>query len=139
MENGSNMNMTPFDFLNAINETKANVMVDDITEKQYPPYMVNRGLSFHPDTVMQANEMNQNYHLDSRLQFDFLINSISRKRRFGKWLKATASEDLLIVKEHYGYSNEKARSALTILSSDQLNELKQKHFKGGRSTNKSKP
>ena len=136
MENGSNM--TPFDFLNAINDTKVNVMADDIAEKLYPPYMVNRGLSFYPETVMQANEMNQNYHLDSRLQFDFLINTISRKRRFGKWLKATESEDLLIVKEHYGYSNEKARSALTILSSDQLNELKQKHFKGGRSTNKSK-
>jgi hypothetical protein len=130
--------MTPFDFLNAINDTKVNVMVDDTAEKQYPPYMVNRGLSFYPETVMQANEMNQNYHLDSRLQFDFFINTISRKRRFGKWLKATESEDLLIVKEHYGYSNEKARSALTILSSDQLNELKLKHFKGGRSTNKSK-
>ena len=130
--------MTPFDFLNAINDTKVNVMVDDTAEKQYPPYMVNRGLSFYPETVMQANEMNQNYHLDSRLQFDFFINTISRKRRFGKWLKATESEDLLIVKEHYGYSNEKARSALTILSSEQLNELKQRHFKGGRSTNKSK-
>ena len=136
MENGSNM--SPFDFLNAINDTKMNVMVDDTTEKQYPPYMVNRGLSYYPETVMQANEMNQNYHLDSRLQFDFLINSISRKRRFSKWLKPTESEDLLIVKEHYGYSNEKARSALTILSSEQLNELKQRHFKGGRSTNKSK-
>jgi len=131
--------MSPFDFLNAINDTKIDIMVDDIAENQYPPYMVIRGLSYYPETVMQANEMNQNYHLDSRLQFDFLINSISRKRRFGKWLKATESADLLIVKEHYGYSNEKARSALTILSSEQLNELKQKHFKGGRSTTKSKP
>jgi len=130
--------MSPFDFLNAINDTKINVMVDDIAEKQYLPYMVNRGLSYFPETAMYANEMNQNYHLDERLQFDYLINSISRKRRFGKWLKATESEDLLIVKEHYGYSNEKARSALTILSSEQLNELKQRQFKGGRSTTKSK-
>jgi len=113
-------------------------MVDDIAEKQYLPYMVNRGLSYFPETAMYANEMNQNYHLDERLQFDYLINSISRKRRFGKWLKPTESEDLLIVKEHYGYSNEKARSALTILSSEQLNELKQRQFKGGRSTTKSK-
>jgi hypothetical protein len=130
--------MSPFDFLNAINDTKINVMVDDIAEKQYLPYMVNRGLSYFPETAMYANEMNQNYHLDERLQFDYLINSISRKRRFGKWLKPTESEDLLIVKEHYGYSNEKARSALTILSSEQLNELKQRQFKGGRSTTKSK-
>ena len=119
--------------------TKTNIMVDDIAEKQYVPFMVNRGLSYFPDTVGFANEMNQNHHLDKRLQYEYLINIVSRNKRFSKWLKPTESEDLLIVKEHYGYSNEKARSALTILSSEQLNELKQKHFKGGRSTNKSKP
>ena len=130
--------MTPFDFLNAINDTKINVIVDDISEKEYKGFMVNRGLSYFNDTALYANEMNRCYHLDSRLQFDYLINSVSRKRRFSKWLKPTESEDLLIVKEHYGYSNEKARSALTILSSEQLNELKLKYFKGGPSTSKSK-
>ena len=130
--------MTPFDFLNAINDTKINVIVDDISEKEYKGFMVNRGLSYFNDTALYANEMNRRYHLDSRLQFDYLINSVSRKRRFSKWLKPTESEDLLIVKEHYGYSNEKARSALTILSSEQLNELKLKYFKGGPSTSKSK-
>jgi len=124
--------MSPFDFLNAINDTKVNVMVDDIAEKQYLPFMVNRGLSYFLETVLYANEMNRNYHQFERLQFDYLINSVSRKRRFSKWLKPTESADLLIVKEHYGYSNEKARSALTILSSEQLNELKKRTFKGGR-------
>jgi hypothetical protein len=130
--------MSPFDFLNAINDTKINVIVDDISEKEYKGFMVNRGLSYFNDTALYANEMNLRHHLDSRLQFDYLINSVSRKRRFSKWLKPTESEDLLIVKEHYGYSNEKARSALTILSSEQLNELKKQHFKGGYSSNKSK-
>jgi len=130
--------MSPFDFLNAINDTKINVIVDDISEKEYKGFMVNRGLSYFNDTALYANEMNLYHHLDSRLQFDYLINSVSRKRRFSKWLKPTESEDLLIVKEHYGYSNEKARSALTILSSEQLNELKKQHFKGGYSSNKSK-
>lgn len=125
--------MSPFDFLNAINDTKVNVMVDDIAEKQYLPFIVNRGLSYFLETVLYANEMNQNYHLDERLQFDYLINSVSRKRRFSKWLKPTESADLLIVKEHYGYNNEKARSALTLLSSEQINELKKQHFKGGHS------
>jgi hypothetical protein len=125
--------MSPFDFLNAINDTKVNVMVDDIAEKQYLPFIVNRGLSYFLETVLYANEMNQNYHLDKRLQFDYLINSVSRKRRFSKWLKPTESADLLIVKEHYGYNNEKARSALTLLSSEQINELKKQHFKGGHS------
>ena len=130
--------MSPFDFLNAINDTKINVIVDDISENEYRGFMVNRGLSYFNDTALYANEMNRIHHLDSRLQFDYLINSVSRKRRFGKWLKPTEADDLLIVKEHYGYSNEKARSALTILSSEQLNELKLKHFKGGSSTSKSK-
>ena len=130
--------MNLFEYLNSINMTKTNIMVDDIAEKQYVPFMVNRGLSYFPDTVGFANEMNQNHHLDKRLQHDYLINIVSRKKRFSKWLKPTESEDLLIVKEHYGYSNEKARSALTILSSEQLNELKQRQFKGGRSTTKSK-
>ena len=130
--------MSPFDFLNAINDTKINVIVDDISENEYRGFMVNRGLSYFNDTALYANEMNRIHHLDSRLQFDYLINSVSRKRRFGKWLNPTEADDLLIVKEHYGYSNEKARSALTILSSEQLNELKLKHFKGGSSTSKSK-
>ena len=125
--------MGPFDFLNAINDTKVNVMVDDIAEKQYLPFIVNRGLSYFLETVLYANEMNQNHHLDKRLQFDYLINSVSRKRRFSKWLKPTESADLLIVKEHYGYNNEKARSALTVLSSEQINEPKKQHFKGGHS------
>ena len=90
--------MSPFDFLNAINDTKVNVIVDDISEKEYTAFMVNRGLSYFNDTALYANEMNQCHHLDSRLQFDYLINSVSRKRRFSKWLKPTESEDLLIVK-----------------------------------------
>lgn len=130
--------MTFFDYLNSINMTKVNIMVDDTAEKQYVPFMVNRGLSYFQDTVCFANEMNQNHHLDKKLQYAYLINSISKNKRFSKWLKATEPEDLMIVKEHYGYSNEKARSALTILSSEQLNELKKQHFKGGLSTNKSK-
>jgi hypothetical protein len=49
---------SPFDFLKAINETKENLIVDDETEKQYSPYMINRGLSYFNDTVLIANEMN---------------------------------------------------------------------------------
>ena len=76
--------MSPFDFLNEINYGKKNIMIDDITEKQYNSFMVNRGLSYFKDTVVIANEMNINHHLDNRLQFDFLINIIRRKRRFSK-------------------------------------------------------
>ena len=123
--------MNPFEYLNAINTSKEDIMVDDITEKQYNAFMVNRGLSYFNDTVLMANEMNQHAHLDSRLQFDFLINIVRKKKRFSKWAKPQIERDIEVVKEYYGYSNEKARQALTLLSPDDINGLKKKVYKGG--------
>ena len=124
--------MNPFEYANAINYTKKNIMIDDIAEKSYSPYMINRQLSYFPDTVLAANEMNRNHHLDNRLQFDFFINIIRKRKRFSKWFKPEQISDLEIVKEYYGYSNEKARQILTLLSTEQINELKTKVAKGGR-------
>ena len=124
--------MNPFDYVNAINYTKKNIMVDDITEKSYIPYMVNRQLSYFPDTVLAANEMNRNHHIDNRLQFDFFINIIRKRKRFSKWYKPETVSDLEAVKKYYGYSNEKARQVLTLLNTDQINELKRKVTTGGR-------
>ena len=123
---------SPFDFLNEINYGKNNLIVDDITEKEYNSFMVNRGLSYFNDTVLMANEMNLNHHLDSRLQNDFLINIVRKKKRFSKWNKPEIVSDVEVVKEYYGYSNEKARQALSLLTKEQLDILKQKVFKGGR-------
>ena len=123
--------MSPFDYLNAINYTKKDIMVDDIAEKQYNPFMVNRGLSYFQDTVLMANEMNQYAHLDSRLQFDFLINIVRKRKRFSKWNKPEVATDLDVVKEYYGYSNEKAKTVLDILTKDQLKSIKEKLYKGG--------
>lgn len=125
--------MTPFDYLNAINSTKKDIMVDDLAEKDYNSFMVNRGLSYFYDSVLLANVMNQHHHIDNRLKFDFLINTIRKQRRFSKWLKATKIDDIELIKEYYGYSNEKARQALTLLNDAQLNELRQKVTKGGKS------
>ena len=127
--------MNPFEYANAINYTKKNIMVDDLAEKAYLPYMMNRQLSYFPDTVLAANEMNRNHHLDNRLQFDFFINIIRKRKRFSKWFKPEQISDLEIVKEYYGYSNEKARQILTLLSTEQINELKNKVAKGGRKQN----
>ena len=124
--------MTPFTFLNEINYGKKDIMIDDITEKQYNSFMVNRGLSYFRDTVIFANEMNKNHHLENRLQFDFLINIIRKKKRFSKWNKPETVDDLDIIKEYYGYSNEKARSAHKLLSPDQLNVIRKKVYKGGK-------
>jgi len=124
--------MNPFEYLNSINHTKKDIMVDDIAEKNYNSFMVNRGLSYFNDTVAIANEMNILHHLDNRLQFDFLINMIRKKKRFSKWIKPELNSDVEVVKEYYGYSNEKARQALNLLSADQLNVIRQKVYKGGR-------
>ena len=124
--------LSPFDFLNAINDTKVNLIVDDITEKAYNPFMVNRGLSYFPDTILIANEMNLVPHLEKKLQFDFHINMVRKRKRFSKWAKAETNSDLEVVKEYYGYSNEKARQALTLLSPDQLEKIRTKVSKGGR-------
>ena len=95
--------MNPFQYLSAINDTKQDIMVDDISEKQYNAFMVNRGLSYFYDTVLLANEMNQRAHLDNRLQFDFFINIIRKKNRFSKWLKPQEIQSIDIIKEYYGY------------------------------------
>ena len=124
--------MNPFDYLNAINTTKKDIMVDDISEKAYTPFMVNRGLSYFPDTILYANEMNLQHHIDHRLQFDFFINIIKKKKRFSKWAKPINIENLELIKEYYGYSNEKAKSVLSLLTNDEINELKLRIYKGGK-------
>jgi hypothetical protein len=125
--------MNPFDYLNAINQTKEDVMVDDVAESKYNPFLVNRGLSYFVDTILYANEMNLHNHIDKRMQFDFLCSSIRKKKRFSKWAKAEKVTDLEVVKEYYGYSNEKAKAILPLLNNEQLDTLKLKLNKGGKS------
>lgn len=124
--------MNPFEYVNAINTTKKDIMIDDLAEKAYNPFIINRSLSYFNDTVLMANEMNINHHLDNRLQFDFFINIVRKKKRFSKFMKPETVSDVEVVKEYYGYNDEKARQALTLLTSDQINELKKKVYKGGR-------
>jgi len=124
--------MNPFEYLKAINETKKDVMIDDIAEKEYNPFIINRGLSFFRDTILYANEMNRYHHLDHRLQFDFFINIIKKKKRWSKWIKPQEVANLELIKEYYGYSNEKAKSALSLMSNEQIEELKQRIYKGGK-------
>jgi len=123
--------MNPFEYVPAINDSKKNIMVDDLAEKAYNPYMVNRSLSYFNDTVLMANEMNRYHHLDNRLQFDFLINIVRKRKRFSKWAKPQIESDIEVIKEYYGYSNEKARQALSLLSPEQIDGLRKKVSKGG--------
>ena len=125
--------MTPFEFITAINQTKEDLFVDPQASKDYSPFLVNKGLSFFHDTVVQANMMNLHPSIPKDWQFYFLLNSVTKKKRYSKWAKADkATQSLLLVQEYYGYSSEKAKEALSILSDEQLNEIKQKLNKGGK-------
>ena len=124
--------MNPFEYVNAINTSKKDIMIDDLAEKAYVPYTINRSLSYFNDTILAANEMNKHHNLDKKLQFHFLINIIRKRKRFSKWDKPELVSDVDVVKEYYGYSNEKARQVLPLLSSDQILNLREKVFKGGR-------
>ena len=124
--------MNPFEFLNAINYTKKDLMVDPENEKHYNSFVINRSLSYFPDTVAIANEMNKYHHLDSRLQFSFLINIIRKRKRFSKWIKPEIENDVEVVKRYYGYSNEKARQILPLFTPQQIQIIRNKVNKGGR-------
>lgn len=126
--------MTPFDFIKAINETKENLIVDELSEKDYVPYIVNKGLSYFPDTILYSNEMNRLHLLDSKVQFQYLLNSIRPRKRFSKWYKNELTEDLKVISEYFGYSYTKAKQIQNLISSDQLNMMKQKLQKGGLNT-----
>ncbi len=100
-------------------------------EKDYNAFMINRGLSYFPDTVIYANEMNKFHHLDSRLQYSFLINIVRKRNRFSKWNKSIESENINAIKRYYDYSNEKARDVLPLLSNENLKTIRGRINHGG--------
>lgn len=122
------------DYLNSINFTKENLMSeeDPTWEKKYPPFIINKCLSGFIDTIIFSNEMNLNHQLPSRLQYDFFINTVRKRKRFSPWLKKDKINDLDAVKSYYGYSNEKAQQALKILTKDQISFIKDKLDVGGK-------
>lgn len=122
------------DYLNAINHEKKNLMDtdDEMWERKYPAFIVNKCIAPFPDTIHLVNEMNLHNHLDKKLQFDFLLNSIRTRKRFTPWMKASKQKNLEYVKEYYGYNNEKAKSALKILNDEQIKAIKDSLNKGGR-------
>ena len=120
------------EYLNAINKTKENLMEDSFYEKKYPAWVINRALYAHSDTVLLVNEININNHLDTKLQFDFLLNSIRSRKRFAPWLKTSKIKNLELVKEYFGYSDQKAKDALNILTDDDIKHIRSKLNKGGK-------
>ena len=122
------------DYLKAINQTKEPLLdsEDEQGGKGYPPYIVNKCIAPFPDSILLVNEINQLHHLDKKLQFDFLINSLRPRKRYVPWMKAKKLKSLEYVKEYYGYNNEKAKAALDILNDEQISAIKERLNKGGR-------
>jgi len=121
------------EYLNAINFTKKDLMDSDdlLWQKKYPAFIVNKILSGFQDCIMLVNEMNRNHFVDKDMQFHFLLNSIRSKKRYSPFLRSSKLKDLDVVKEYYGYNNEKAKVALDILTKDEVKLIKEKLFKGG--------
>ena len=120
------------DFLTAINLSKVNLLEEDsLTEKEYVPFLINRTMSYFPDTVLYANEINLRGHLDNRLQNDYLLNSIRKKKRFSRWLKPELQNDVDVIKEYYSCNYRKAHEIAKILTSDQLSLIHKRMKRGG--------
>ncbi len=121
------------DWLNSVNFSKDDLTSDDPdTIKDYPAYIINRCLSGHLDTILYANEMNLYPNLDKDMQYQFFLNSLRKRKRFSPWLRKDKVDNLNIIKKYYGYSNEKAREALSILTKEQIELIKLSIDKGGR-------
>ena len=120
------------DYLYSINQSKKNILDDDPSAvKKYPPYVVNRCLSSFTDTVLYANEMNKNSHLPNKMQYDFFLNSVKPRKRFSPWARKDSIDYLDVVKEYYGYNDDKALQALRILTKDQQDKISYLLRKGG--------
>jgi hypothetical protein len=119
------------DWLNSINLSKENLIEDCSVVKDYPPYIINKCLSSHIDSVLFANEMNMHHQLDKDMQYSFYLNSLRKRKRFSPWLRKDKIKDLECVKQYYGYSNEKASQALKILTKEQINFIKKRLDIGG--------
>ena len=125
------MNYELKDWLNSINFTKENLAEDPDAIKKYTPYVINRCLSGNLDCIMFVNEMNKYPLLDKDLQYSFYLNTLRKKKRFSPWLRKDKVTDLEIIKQYYGYSNEKASNALKILTPEQIKFIKQRLDTGG--------
>lgn len=121
----------PFDFVKSVSHTKQDLVVDDISEKEYTPFLTNKALSYHRDCIYFVQEMNTNHHLDNRLQYSFFLNTLRRKQRFSKWSKPYVSNKIAIIKDYYNCNDKKAQEYMEILSDKQIRELNKRMQKGG--------
>jgi Bacteriophage clamp loader A subunit len=126
--------MSPFDFIKSFNEKTKYLLVSDLDEKDYSPFVVNKGMSFMQECVPFANEMNRYYDLDKKMQHDFYYYGVPKGKRFGKWLKKEANDSsVALLMDYFNINNLQAQKYLDLLSDEQLEIIKNKMSKGGKS------
>jgi hypothetical protein len=124
INDGVQFQMKLTDWLNSINYTKQNLIEDPLMEKEYVPFIVNRSLSYFPDTLFHANEMNHKHFLSKKMQYDYLRMVVRKRKRFSKWDKKHDNKDLELVKNYYGYSTKKALEILPVLTKEQIEYIR---------------
>ena len=122
----------PFDFVKSVSYDKKDLMVDEVEEKAYQPFLINRALSYHQDSVFLTNEMNVRHGVDNRLQYQFFLNTLRKRQRFSQWQKPYISKKLDTVKEYYQISTREAKDYVELLSDKQLRDLKNRMKTGGK-------
>lgn len=122
----------PFDFVKSVSYDKKDIMVDDIEEKAYQPFLINKALSYHQDSVFFANEMNVRGSVDNRLQYLFYLNTLRKRQRFSSWVKPYISKKLDVIKKYYQISQKEAKEYVNLLSDKHLRELRNRMKIGGR-------
>ena len=121
--------MNPFDIVSSVSHTKKRV-IDETNEGEYNSFMVNRALSYYPDTIMHAQDMNVNHHLPGLLQYDYLLSSLRPRKRFSKWFKREKDEQVEAVMREYSYNRQRATEAVSLMSKKQLTQLVDSQTRG---------
>mgnify|MGYP001165357918 CR=1 FL=1 len=122
----------PFDFVKSVSHNKKDLMVDEVEEKAYQPFLINKALSYHQDAVFLTNEMNVRHGIDNRLQYQFFLNTLRKRQRFSKWHKPYISKKIDVVKEYYQISRREAKDYVELLSDTQIRQLKNSMKTGGK-------
>lgn len=124
-------NRNPYDYYKSVSKTKEDLMDDQASEEAYVPFIVNRTLSYFPDTLFHANQMNRYHKCDKKFQYDYYLKAIRARSRFTKWAKSASSEDIDTIKEYYKYNDRRAQEALSILTSADIVAMRKQADQGG--------
>jgi hypothetical protein len=126
----------PFVYADSVSASKKNLMRgsanDELAEKGYKPFLTNRSMSYHQDAILYANEMNMRPHLDNKPQYEYLLNTLRKRKRYAKWAKQTPDASVEMIMEYFGYGRSKAEDALKILTDEQLAMIEVALDKGGK-------